>query len=204
LSRTTARIGDLDVRIRLVPDGQITGRITSDRLDTPAKGVTIQAGMRRTSMKPDGSFLLTRLPPGAYYVDFTSPDFLGVSRPQVDVQPGATTDLGIVTMTRSRTLVGRVVDASGSPVGGAKIEVGVIRPDPVDPDDPPAGFHGYRAGVAAPDGTFRISWMPPAPMVAIASDPTYGSSDAIPVPGGPSAPGDPPPITLLLTGTDKP
>jgi len=99
-------------------------------------------------------------------------------------------------------LAGRVIDASGAPIGGARVEVGVIRPDPVDEDDPAGGFHAYRSAVAAPDGTFRVTRVPPTRMTVIASDAAGGSSDPIVLPGNPAGslevPDDPPPVTIVV------
>ena len=84
------------------------------------------------------------------------------------------------------------------------VEVGVIRLPPVEVDDPPAGFHAYRTSVSAADGTFRVYHMPPAPMVVVASVPTAGSSEPVAVPGLPDTPGDPPPVTLVLSPSHDP
>jgi hypothetical protein len=199
--RAPARVGAHDVQIRLVPDGQIVGRIALDGLDTAPSNVILKLwNGPPTPANRDGSFQIQDVPPGDHYLWFESPDFTAFYKPGIEVHSGATTDLGTLTAPRSRTLVGRVVDGSGAPIGGAQVEVGVIRPPPIEVDDPAAGFHAYRSAVAAPDGTFRVSHVPSAPMIAIASAPSYASSEGTAILGGPGAPGDPPPVTLVLSG----
>jgi len=81
----------------------------------------------------DGSFRSTRVPPGEHWLSFQSPDFIPFNQTMPPVQSGATMDLGTIRVPRSRTLFGRVVDSAGAPVGGAHVEVGVIRA-PTDRD----------------------------------------------------------------------
>lgn len=200
----TARVGDRDIVIKMVPPGQITGRVVIDQSDAPPSHAIVTLWQGMFPVNRDGSFQITDVPPGAHWLSFQGPDFIPFNQPAGPVQSGATLDLGTIRVPRSRTLFGRVVDSSGAPVGGAQVEVGVIRAPPIEVDDPPAGFKAYRSAVAAPDGTFRVNHVPPAPMIAIASAPPYVSSEGVAVPGGPSAPGDPPPVTLVLSTSRGP
>ncbi len=201
----TARVGDHDILIKLAPPGQITGRVVIDQVDAPPSHVIVRLWQGwPTPANRDGSFQITDVSPGSHWLSFESPDFIAFTQSTTLVQPGATIDLGTLRVARSRTLFGRVVDSSGAPVGGAQVEVGVIRAPPIEVDDPPAGFKAYRSAIAAPDGTFRVNHVPPAPMIAIASAPAYASSEGAAVPGGPSAPGDPAPVTLVLSTSRGP
>jgi protocatechuate 3,4-dioxygenase beta subunit len=200
--RSVAWVGDSDVRIVLPSDGQLVGRIVVDRLDVPPRGIVVTLSGSITPANRDGSFQIKDISPGTHDMQVHGPGFQTFRR-SVQIDPGATTDLGTLIATRSRTLAGRVVDRSGSPVAGARVELGVIRPEPLDVDEPKAGFHAYRTALTAPDGAFRVLEIPPAPMTAIASDPAYGSSAPVAVPGIPATPGDPPPITLVLSDRER-
>lgn len=198
---TAVHAGDRDVRLELPSDGGITGRLLIGE-GTPSSAGVITVSALRVEAASDGSFRADGIPPGSHLVWFMGPDFLSFQR-SIDVRPGAITDLGTVTVAHTRTLAGRVVDRTGAPVAGARIEVGVIRPEPVEPDDPPGGFHAHRGAVAAADGTFRVHQVPPTPMIAIASADGAGSSAPIAIPDDRAAPGDPPPVTLVVPGDPR-
>ncbi|HEY6178536.1 MAG TPA: carboxypeptidase regulatory-like domain-containing protein, partial [Kofleriaceae bacterium] len=204
---TVARPGDHDVRITLLPGGDLAGRVIVNHADAAPAGVMLRIGPRAaTHANRDGSFHIRDVPPGTYDVWFHSPEFTDFTA-HVEIRSRATTDLGTLTASSGRMLVGRVVDASGAPVGGARIEVGVIRPDPIDEDDPVGGFHAYCSGVAARDGAFRVTGVPPTPMIIIASDAAGRRSEAIALPGNPpgslEVPDDPPPFTIVMRRADE-
>jgi Carboxypeptidase regulatory-like domain len=195
---TPARAGDQDVRIALPRDGELVGRVAVDR-GAPPRNVGVSLGGRPATLDPDGRFRIAGVPPGSYRLAVHSLDFPALYRDQVEIRSGATTDLGTLIGTRARALGGRVVDGAGVPVAGARIGLGVIRPAPVEPDDPPAGFHAYRTALAAPDGRFVIGVLPPVAQTAIASAVGFGSSAPVVIPGEASVPGDPPEVTFVLS-----
>lgn len=190
-----AHIGD-HVQLTLPSNGRLIGRLL-DTTGAPLADVTVQVALTRVVTDHDGAFDLHDVPPGSYDVTFSGRNAFYFTKQGVEIRPGTTTDLGTLTTPRGRILVGRVVDTTGAPVSGAKVELGVIRPAPTDPDDPPAGFHAYLRTSADPDGSFRIG-LPPAPMIVIASDLFYDASPPTPIPGALASPGDPPAITLVL------
>jgi hypothetical protein len=190
-----AHIGDHDVRLTLPSDGRLIGRLL-DTTGAPLAHVAVQVSLTRVATDHDGAFDLQDVPPGSYDVTFSGRDAVYFTKQGVEIRPGSTTDLGTLTTPRGRTLIGRVVDTTGAPVGGANVELGVIRPAPTDPEDPPAGFHAYLHTSTTPDGRFRIG-LPPAPMTVIASDLFYDPATTT-VPGAVASPGDPPAITLVL------
>lgn len=190
-----AKVGDRDVQIRLVSDGQLTGRIVVDHADAPPRNVAINLGIRLSATaNRDGSFQLREVPPGTYDVVFYSPDFTVFGKRDVQIQSGATTDLGTVTAMPGRMLAGQVLDTSGKPVGAAQIDFGVIHSVPSDDEAPSSGFRLYRTIIAKRDGTFKVE-LPPEPLTAFASDPDYATSAPVAIPGGPSAP---PAVTFVL------
>lgn len=131
-------------------------------------------------------------------------DIRALVKQGAEIRSGETTDLGTLTLQRrpSRALVGRVVDTAGVPVGDACVELGVIRPPPVDEDDPPGGFHAHRTVYTTPDGRFLFPDIPPTPMLARATDPAYRDSATIAIPTAAVCPGDPPAITLVVSPRD--
>ncbi len=199
--QTIAQVGDRDVQIKLVSDGQLIGRVVVDHADAPPRNVTIYMGTRvnAATANREGAFQISEVPPGTYDVVFYSPDFTVFGKRDVQIHAGATTDLGTVTAMRGRTLVGRVIDSSGAPVGIAQIDIGVVRLVPMNDEELSGGFRLYRTVIAKRDGTFSVE-LPPEPLTAFASDPDYGRSAAVDIAGSTSAP---PSITLVLPDADN-
>jgi hypothetical protein len=190
-----AKLGDRDVEIKLVSGGRLIGRVVVDHSDTPPKDLSVSVGFQLAATPHrDGSFQLNEIPPGTYDLLFYSPDFTVFGKHDVEIKSGTTTDLGTITAMPGRTLVGRVVDSSGTPVGIAQIDFGIIRLAPADDEVPSTGFRLYRTVIAKRDGTFSVA-LPPEPLTAFASDPDHGTSAAVAIPGGPNTPS---PITFML------
>ncbi|MGH2901479.1 MAG: carboxypeptidase-like regulatory domain-containing protein, partial [Solirubrobacteraceae bacterium] len=83
---TPAMTGDHDVRIRLVPEGRITGRIVVAGLDTPPTDVNIHLWPAPPALvRRDGSFEIAEVPPGTYDASFGSPDFFPFGKTGIEV-----------------------------------------------------------------------------------------------------------------------
>jgi len=199
-----ARTGDRDVRLSLLPGGRLTGRLV-DQTGTPVDAARVGVADSSTASGRDGVFDIRDIPPGRHDVRSLIGGAWTVARQEIEVRSGETTDLGTLTVARDRpgrTLTGRVVDPTGAPLGNVRVDLGVIRPPPVDVDDPPGGFHAHRTAYTTPDGSLRIADIPPTPMLALATDFVYGASATLAIPTAAVCPGDPPAITLVLSPRD--
>ncbi|MEO8846534.1 MAG: carboxypeptidase regulatory-like domain-containing protein, partial [Kofleriaceae bacterium] len=117
----------------------------------------------------------------------------------VKVEVGKTTDLGAITVPHGRTLTGKVIDATGTPVAGAKIKAGNMLYQFQGAEDQMSTFEdaaGTRSAYSDQEGAFTlIGISKQATNVMAESD--KGRSNAIEVPGGED---DPAPIALQLKG----
>ncbi len=197
---TPAKTGDKAVRITLAAPGAIKGTIAIDGAGPP-KLATVAIGWQAPTPAQDGAFELTKLDPGSYDVRFTGPDFAELVKRDVKVEPGATVDLGVVTVHRGRKITGKVVDGKGQPVRGATIKVGelILFSDDTKPDDDddnqPSG--PTRSAVSDGDGYFSIIGISPKATSIAADHPTAGRSASVAIPDGAA---DPAPVTLALRG----
>jgi protocatechuate 3,4-dioxygenase beta subunit len=69
----------------------------------------------------DGKFLIKALDAGTFDVTLQPPDFADVAREGVKLKSGETTDLGTLRVKESKSISGRITDATGQPVAGASI-----------------------------------------------------------------------------------
>ncbi|MGE5187337.1 MAG: carboxypeptidase regulatory-like domain-containing protein, partial [Acidobacteriota bacterium] len=148
-----------------------------------------------------GAFRIEDLAPGPYDVHVFGPEFADTIKHDIKIEPGKTTDLGTITVVRGRRLAGRVVDASGTPVAGARVKLGEMLFSAAGSDDDQAesweDMAGIRSTVTDQDGAFSLPGVPPKATTVMADHPDRGRSLPQPVPGGTE---DPPPMTLALRG----
>ncbi len=100
--------------------------------------------------KADGTFELSPVTPGRVRVLVRHPEFVEALSDAVSLSPGGRKDDITIVLRRGGELEGRVVDASGRPVAGARLEVVATR----------GSF--ARTTRAATDGTFAFSSVPDA------------------------------------------
>jgi protocatechuate 3,4-dioxygenase beta subunit len=94
---------------------------------------------------PDGRFRLRDLPPGTHRAGISARGYADKSIP-VQAREGAETDVGDVTLATGSVVRGRLRDAKGSPVPGARIHAD------------PAGHHGaFAMDVTDIDGAFLLA-----------------------------------------------
>ena len=188
LSATT---DELD-QIVLVRDGRLEGlvreaaskeavatfqvRLHSETTSSRALNRAIPGGIADVRAS-SGRFVLHEVPAGIYTVEIRAPGYATTREDGVVVTSGETSDVTI-TLTRGSSLRGRIVDAKGTPVAGARI---VSRKDDdarsapqlvtvssvLGQDDDRRVYHrridmgGNEVGVeTAADGTFTIEGLP--------------------------------------------
>jgi hypothetical protein len=177
---TKARTGDTAVRIVLPAPGGIEGRIAFADGTAPERAL-IGVGVLPAAPTRDGAFAVHDLPPGRYDVRVRGPDFAELIHRGVEVQAGAITDVGTLTVERGRRLTGRVVDAGGTPVGGARVIAGEMLVSEGGAGGNPAieDEMGLRTAISQPDGSFAIQGAPAKGGAVMAEHADRGRSPSI-------------------------
>jgi protocatechuate 3,4-dioxygenase beta subunit len=197
---TAARTGDKDVRITLAAPGTLIGKVALAGSGAAPKLATVAIGFQAPTPATDGAFQLKEITPGSYDVTFRGLEFAELIQHDVKIEPGKTTDLGTVTVTRGRKLTGKVIDKAGAPVAGAKIRAGTMLISMADAGDQTDGIDtlsGIRSTVSDQDGAFTLVGLPPKATSVMADHPDRGRSLAAAIPEGEA---DPPDVTLALRG----
>ena len=197
---TAAKTGDKGVKITLPAPGGLKGSISIQGSGEAPAAAMVQVSTQPATPANAGVFDIKDVTPGTYDVTFRSPEFAEFVKRDVKIEPGKTTDLGKVVVPKGRKLVGKVVDANGTPVAGAKIRVGEMLFSAEGNEDQMEQFEqmgGVRTAVTDQAGEFTIIGIPNKATNALANHPTIGRSLAMPVPEGTD---DPPPLTLSLRG----
>ena len=160
---------------RLVKAGRIVGRVTSKVDGSPVEGVPVYAvdGRDRPGphavSKADGRYELTDVAPGdvlvvAFGAGYVVEGFAKASGRYnpllIPLEPGATATLDLV-VSRAAHAKGKVLDVTGKPVAGAKVEW--TREMPGGTEDTVFGFLAAAQAVATTaDGQFVIGTLAPA------------------------------------------
>ena len=197
---TAARTGDKDVRITLAAPGILTGKVVLAGSGAAPKLATVAIGFQAPTPATDGVFQVKEITPGSYDVTFRGLEFAELIQHDVKIEPGKTTDLGTVTVTRGRKLTGKVVDKAGAPVAGARVRAGRMLISMADAGDQTDGIDtisGIRSTVSDQDGGFTLVGLAPNATNVMADHPDRGRSLAAAIPEGEA---DPPAVTLALQG----
>jgi uncharacterized GH25 family protein len=195
-----AMVGDKNVKLTLPAPATLVGKIQLENGQAP-KLANVQLGYHpATPAGNDGSFTIADLEPGKYDVKVLGPEFAQLTKSDVDLTAGKTTDLGTLIVTRGRKLTGRVIDASGTPVIGARVTVSktlLSMEGAQDQLDAIAEMTGARIATTDQDGAFTIIGIAKAHTFASAEHPDKGRANPVDIAEGAE---DPPPVTLALRG----
>ena len=195
-----AKTGDKGLKIVLPAPGGLKGSIAIQGSEAAPDSALVAVGTQPATPATKGVFDIKDVMPGTYDVTFRSPEFAEFVKRDVKIEPGKTTDLGKVIVPKGRKLVGKVVDANGAPVAGAKVKVGEMLFSAEGNEEQMEQFEqmgGVRSSVTDQSGDFTIIGIPNKATNVIANHPTTGRSLAMPVPEGTD---DPPPLSLSLRG----
>lgn len=102
----------------------------------------------------DGRFSFP-VEPGSWLLTVRAAGFAPLARPEVPVPAGETHDLGELALSAGALLAGRVVDAVGAPVPGARL-IDASSAGPVFGGEALLGRAREPLAVTAADGTFRV------------------------------------------------
>jgi protocatechuate 3,4-dioxygenase beta subunit len=195
---SSAKTGDLEVRLTLPAAGMLVGKLKIEGGDAP-KLARVHVGYQAPVPIESGAFTIKDLTPGKYHVTFRGPEFAELAKPGIEIMPGKTTDLGTITVMRGRRLAGKVVSSTGAPVANAKIKLAEMLFSTQANTDQAENWEeiaGVRATVSDRAGEFTLIGVP-TKQTSVIAEGIDGRSLAVDVPAGTE---DPPPVTLALRG----
>lgn len=106
---------------------KVTGNVVDRKTGKPVTEFrvhfhSLRSHMPRSCRSKDGSFEQARVPPGENTITILAEGYAPTVIHAVALSPGSKTDIGVIRMTRGRTLRGRVLRArDGQPLAGATI-----------------------------------------------------------------------------------
>lgn len=183
-----ADVGDTAVQIVLATEGSIRGTVRLADGGAPSvASVALAGGGVVPAVK--GAFVVDAVPPGTYDVTVRGIDFPDKVLRDVKVAAGKPTELGTIVVDRGRAVFGRVVDAAGSPVPGARVAlarqlIGDGANLVTALDESTGQQIGLRRAVSDADGRYRINGIGDEPLALAAEHPEHGGSLAAQVPRG--------------------
>lgn len=195
-----AKTGDKNVKITLNAPGSIVGKIVVEGGDA-AKGARVMVGYQApVSTGEDGTFKIAEVSTGKHDLNIHGANFAAFIQHDVDVKPGKQTDVGTITVTKGRRVIGAVVDSAGNKVAGARVKIGDMLVSVQGAEEQMETFeemYGGKSAVTDQDGKFVLVGIPKKTTNVIAEHPDRGRSNAVAIPTGTD---DPPAITLALRG----
>jgi Carboxypeptidase regulatory-like domain len=96
--------------------------LAAEAAGLPGQSMTKPAKVRTATTDPRGRFVLDEMPPGRIRLDIAHPDRLPVRREAIDLTAGGRMDVGDLVLQSGALLAGRVLDESGQPIEGARVE----------------------------------------------------------------------------------
>jgi hypothetical protein len=122
---TKATTGTTNLRLVIEQDGGIRGKVAFDDGSAPAM-FTVQVGFSPAMpvASKDGKFLLSTVPPGSHDLTVRGPDFSQTVVRDVAVTASQVRDVGVIKVERGRSVSGRVLGKSGTPLADATVVLG--------------------------------------------------------------------------------
>ncbi len=188
--------GTSGLKLVVPAPGKVAGRVLyDDGSAPPAFTVSVGYGPPTPFASADGRFAIDA-PGGAFNLKVSGPTFIN-KLVEAKVDGGDTTDVGTITVTRGRSISGRVLDPSGVPVAGATVAAGILLTGDGQKlyiDDESIGAQKTETD---DDGRFVMSGFPPATITVIAGKDGVGRSPSLQIPRGPASAE----VDLLLAAT---
>lgn len=178
--------GTTGLSLTVSSPGKVVGRVLyEDGTAPPAFTVAVGYGTAMPFVTTDGHFSVD-VPGGALNLTVSGPTFIR-KLVAVEVGDGRTKDLGSVTVTKGRSISGRVLDPSGAPVAAATVAAGQLltgdgRKLYIDSESV-----GARETETDDQGRFMLSGFPPTSITVSAGKEKVGRSQSVAIPSGPSS-----------------
>ncbi len=172
--------------VDLVSGVLVEGHVTAVRGRRDVAGATVEllsdGRRRRTVTDAAGTYRFTDVIPGAAHLTVSHPDF-AITDADVRIAPTGRADrafdVDAIDLADPGAVEGRVIDADGRSVAGARVGVGAV--DAVVP----IGFHSAREVVSAADGSFHLDRLRPGKIdLAAVAGTAVGRTTAIVVDSG--------------------
>lgn len=178
--------GTTGLKLTVSSPGKVKGRVLyDDGTAPPAFTVAVGYGTPMSFVTADGHFSID-VPGGALNLTVSGPTFIR-KLVAIQVDDGRTQDLGTVTVTRGRSISGRVLDASGAPVAAATVAAGQLLTGDGQKLYIESESMGARTAETDDQGRFVISGFPPASITVSAGKNGVGRSQSVSIPSGPSS-----------------
>lgn len=179
--------GATDVRLVLPAPGGIEGTLVMENGKAPELAM-ISAGWEDRVTAKRGAFTMRDLQPGKYDLRIVGPEFAQKTVGDVEVKAGKTTDIGEIVVRRGRKLSGKVVDAKGAPVPGARVIFGKMLfgdgKQTGSDDEETSAQMGMRQTTTDADGKFAMGGVPPTSGSLLAEHASLGRSVSTKIPAG--------------------
>jgi hypothetical protein len=134
--------------------------LAAEASNLPAQALAAKGQLRSAPTDAKGRFTIADLPPGRFTVSASVDTRLQVVRGPVALTAGKAADLGALTLPLGLPLRGRLVDETGAPIKGVRIDVRRT--------DSPAG--GEFTAIAGDDGRF-VAYVPEGHFTLVAVAP---------------------------------
>lgn len=178
--------GTTGLKLTVPSPGKVKGRVLyDDGTAPPAFTVAVGYGTPMPFVTADGQFSID-VPGGALNLTVSGPTFIR-KLVAIEVDDGRTKDLGTVTVTKGRSISGRVLDASGAPVAAATVAVGALLSGDGQKLYIDSESIGARTAETDDQGRFVISGFPPTSLTVAAGKDGIGRSQSVSIPSRPSS-----------------
>jgi protocatechuate 3,4-dioxygenase beta subunit len=181
-----AETGGRDVVLRLTRGGAVQGQVRRDDDSIPESfSVVLRGAGGIPQSGGDGRFQVQGVPEGSHTLYITGPGFITKAVPEVKVQEGQTTELGVVVLQRGRQLQGQVLGADGKPVAEATVSVSqALKGSGVVVGTAAELEYGLQQTKTGADGSFRFEGLAISPLQLAAEHPQEGRSEFAQIPAG--------------------
>jgi RNA polymerase sigma-70 factor (ECF subfamily) len=188
--------GTTGLELKVSSPSTVHGRVVYDDGDAPpAFTVAVGYGTPMSFATADGQFSID-VPGGQLALAISGPSFIR-KLVTIEVDDGASEDAGTITVTRGRSISGRVLDASGMPVPGATVAAGLL----LSGDGRKLYIDGESVGAQQTQtddrGRFMMSGFRPTSITVVAGKDGVGRSQSVSIPAGASSAE----VDLVLTAT---